>query len=414
MTLVLNHQPQLNGSKFWLSLVFGLIILQACAPKLIPQPVKKPVTPLPPKKEVITLAKKFTEANISLLIPFNLNLINLKTAAKADVEQAALAVDFYQGVKLGIDSAATLGLNFKLNVFDVGDDIKQMSSVLKNESLKNSNLIIGPVYPSEIKDFTEFAKANQITLVSPLAATKPSEFNNPNLISVVNNIDQHAEKIGRYIYRNYNNANTVVVIISDKKPTDEQFATPLRAYFKEENKLFLLQEYVSVNAMATKMIKNKRYVVVLASSEHAFVRTNIDVLVKLKNLKTGGYVVNLFGHPNWVKQNYNTEKLQSLNTIVSASYFVNYKSFEVIAFVKKYRQAYSFEPSEYSFKGFDVGLYFGKLLAIYGAAYLSHLSFEKYYGLHNNFTFVKDANFGYINTSLMLLNYKNNLLNVIR
>ncbi|RZL31706.1 MAG: amino acid ABC transporter substrate-binding protein, partial [Pedobacter sp.] len=85
----------------------------------------------------------------------------------------------------------------------------------------------------------------------------------------------------------------------------------------------------------------------------------------------------------------------------------------IVNFIKKYRAKFKFEPSEYSFKGFDIGFYFGKMLSKHGANYLDFITKEKYKGLHNNFSFIHDAQYGYINTSLMLLRYKNFALDIV-
>ncbi|RZL22189.1 MAG: amino acid ABC transporter substrate-binding protein, partial [Pedobacter sp.] len=357
-------------------------------------------------------AKKFTQASISLLAPFKLDEINFKTATKSDVEKYAMPIDFYQGFKLGIDSAAASGLNFKLNVFDTQDDNAHISALYKNERFKQSNLIVGPVFPDGQKFIAAYSKENNIPVVSPLAASNPSEFNNPNLISIVNSIDLHAKKIAAYITKSYSSANTIVVLINPKKSEDEAFAAPIRSYFKANSK-FVIQEYASVYSLETKMISGKQYVVIVTSSDRAFVLPTIEKLNKLKNLPKGGYTINLFGHPNWVKQNYPTEMVQALNTIISSSYKIDYKNSAVTSFIKRYRRQYGFEPGEYAFKGFDIGLYFGKLLDQYGESYLENVTKEKYKGLHNNFSFIHDENLGYINTSLMLLKYKNFALNIV-
>ncbi|RZL34803.1 MAG: amino acid ABC transporter substrate-binding protein, partial [Pedobacter sp.] len=251
-------------------------------------------------------------------------------------------------------------------------------------------------------------------VVSPLAASEPSDFNNPNLISVVNNIDLHATKIAAYISKTFNPSNSIIVIINTKKTEDEQFASPFRKYFQTlTNGKFIVQEYPSAFAFETKMIKGKQYAVVVTSSDRAFVLPTIEKLYKLKNLPTGGYALNLFGHPLWYKQNYPADKLQGLNTVISSSYKIDYRSTNVISFIKKYRNKYGFEPGEYAFKGFDEGFYFGKLMATYGEDYLQYITKEKHKGLHNNFAFVYDEQFGYINTSLMLLKYKIFALNII-
>lgn len=171
-----------------------------------------------------------------------------------------------------------------------------------------------------------------------------------------------------------------------------------------------MQEYPSVFSFETKMAKNKQYVVIVTSSDRKFVVPTLDRLVKIKNK---GFNVNLFGHPDWVKQNYNIDRLQALNTSITSSYKVDYQNGETIAFIKKYRAKFNFEPGEYAFKGFDIGFYFGKLFAEHGADYLKYLTKERYKGLHNSFAFSHNEKLGYINTSLMLLRYKNFALNVV-
>ncbi|TCC84624.1 ABC transporter substrate-binding protein [Pedobacter hiemivivus] len=407
MILVQNPLLQLSGNKYWI-IVLSALFLSACSPKIRPE-TKKPETPKKVEK-IEKPALKVKQATISLLVPFRLDEIKLKSATKADVEKAAIAIDFYQGFKLGVDSAAATGQNFKLKVYDTQDNNAQIGDLISNGSLLGSNIIVGPVYPDGLKYITNYSISREIPVVNPLAASQPAEFGNPNLISIVNNIDLHAEKIGNYISKNYNPTNTIVVLINPKTASDEIFAKPLRAYFANSKKVFAFQEYGSVFTMETKVVKGKQYVILVSSSDKKFVVPTLDKLMKIK--KTG-LNISLFGHPEWVKQNYNTEELQAFNTIVSSSYKVDYTRAEVNTFIKKYRAQFNFEPGEYAFKGFDTGFYFGRLLAKYGDDYIKYLTKENYKGLHNSFHFVHDNTSGYINTSLMLLRYKNFALNII-
>lgn len=410
MILVQNHLQRLSGNRFW-CLIFICFCLAACSPKTrTNKSPKKEIGNKEDKKDAAS-EKKFTEANISLLIPLNLNSARIKAGNKAELEKSAMAIDFYQGFKMGIDSAAAAGMNFKVKVLDTRDNNVQITSLLKTGQLAGTNLIIGPVFPDGVKFITNYSIANNIPVVSPLAATHPDEFNNPNLISIVNNIELHADKIGDYIRREYDPGKAIVVLINPKKSADEVLGNPLRDYFqKGRGSRYIFQEYASVFAMETKMVPGKQYAVLISSADRAFVVGSID---KLAKMKTAGSNIELFGHPNWSKQNYNIEKLQLLRTKITTSYFVDYKSRDVINFVRKYRLLNKFEPAEYSFKGFDVGFFFGKLFAEHGAGYLKHLTQEHYDGLENSFRFIKDDKLGYINTSLFLLEYKNFALNPI-
>jgi ABC-type branched-subunit amino acid transport system substrate-binding protein len=409
MTLAQNHQPRSSGNKLYLILILGLY-LAACSPKI--QPKGKPDVSEAKEKKEPTLVSKMKEVNISLLVPFNVNDFDLKSARKEDQEKASMAINFYQGVKLGLDSAAASGMNFKLNVYDTQDDQRKLSAILENQTVVGSNLVIGPVFPDGLKYIRPFAVKYNLPFVSPLAASKPEDFHNPNLISIVNNIDLHAAKIGNYIFSKYLPENTVIVLINPKKTDDELLGAPLRDYFSRgKGSKFTFEEYASVYALETKLIRGKKYVVLVSTSDRAFVAATLDKMIKMKK---AGLLVDLFGHPNWAKQNYSTDKLQALNTIITSSYKVNYKSSAVLGFVRKYRKAFGFEPDEYSFKGFDTGFYFGKLLSKYGADYRKYLTKEPYKGLHNSFSFVYDENNGYINTSLMLLKYRDYALYLVQ
>ena len=411
MILVQNHPLQLSGNRI-LSFLLICFCLGACSPRT--KTGKQPQKDVVKKDEpaVKNNSRKLTEANISLLLPFNVNLQKVHSGNKAEIEKSAMAIDFYQGFKMGLDSAAaSTGLDFRLKVLDTKDNAVQISNLIKGGQLNGSDLIVGPVFPDGIKFITNYSIANHLPVISPLAASHPDEFNNPNLISVVNNIELHAKKMGDYIRREYNSQNTVVVLINPKKSTDEVMAGPLRKYFQEGKGIaYKFQEYSSVYTMETKLLADKQYVVLMSTSDRQFVVATLD---KLAKMKTKGLQVSLFGHPNWIKQNYNTDKLQLLNTRITSSYYINYKSSDVIRFVKAYRKLNSFEPGEYAFKGFDIGFYFGTVFSIYGYNYLKYLPAEKYTGLHNSFSFIKDDRLGYINTSLILLEYKNYALKPI-
>lgn len=409
MTSVQNHQRPLSGNRSWL-IALSLLLLAACSPKLQKVPAKQPEGDKATKETEKRPAAKFTQANISLLLPFRLDAVKVKTASKAEVERAAMAIDFYQGFKLGVDSAAALGLNFKLNVFDSREHNARLDELIENGKLSGSQLIVGPVFPEGMKHMTAYSLQHSIPMVSPLAATHPKEFQNPNLISIVNNIDLHAAKLGDYIKHHYNPANTILVLINPKSADDADMATRLRSQFANTKAGFVFQEFASVFTMETKLIKNKKYVILVSSSDRKFVVPTLDKLIKMK--KTG-LNVDLYGHPDWVKQNYNTDKLQALRTAVTSSYKVDYTNASVNLFIRKYRQAYNFEPGEFAFKGFDVGFYFAKLLAAHGLDYLQYLSKSPYKGLHNQFDFHYDEQAGFINTHLMLLRYQDFALKVI-
>jgi len=406
MILVPNRQQLLSGNNF--VIILGMLIFfSACSKKIIaPKAVDIPSpSELDRQKEIVPIK---TDHSIALLLPFDLNTINLKTTTSKNLEKANLAIDFYQGFKLAIDSLAENGHNFNLSIFDTQNQETRVVNLAMANSVRNNDLIVGPIFPEAIKTFGEFSELGEKKLqISPLAASIPSDFNNPNLVTVNNTIDQHARKIAEFISLNFQTEGVNIVLINTQKTEDAKFSS----HFKRNLALFLGDKYSitersTVISIEKYLNPTKNNLVIISSSDRLFVLPTID---KLYNLSTKqNFKIEVFGHPNWLKANYlSQEKLQKLNSRISTSYFVNYKAQNVKNFIARYRDDYGFEPSEYSFKGFDIGFYFGSLLEKYGLDYAKYLIVSNYIGLHTNFKFSKNPKLGFINTELMMLRYNN-------
>jgi ABC-type branched-subunit amino acid transport system substrate-binding protein len=384
-----------------------LILLSACSKKItapkpvdIPSPAERDI-----QKEIVPVKKKI-DHSIALLLPFELNSINLKTAVRKDVAKADLAIDFYQGFKLALDSLITNGHNFNLQVFDTQSQETRVVNLAMASSVRSNDLIIGPVFPEAIKTFADFSELGETLQVSPLAASMPVEFNNPGLVTVNNTIDQHGQKIAEFIYLNYKPELVNLVLINTQKTEDAKFSSYFKSSLaKMSGGKFRIIERPTAIAIESYLDPAKNNLVIIASADRLFLLPTIDKLYKLVNQK---YSIELFGHPNWIKAKYlSQEKMQALKSRIPTSYFVNYKAQNVKNFIARYRDEYGIEPSEYSFKGFDIGYYFGGLLEKYGKDYADHLDDGVYQGLHTIFKFSRDPKLGYINRELILLRYNN-------
>ncbi len=414
MILVPNPLQRSSGNRYLLILCL-LLLNSACSKKIVPaKPGDTKVPPVSQKPEEVRPEKREVDHSLVLLLPFELNTINLKTAGVKEIGKAELAVDFYQGFKLALDSLSRNGHNYKLQVFDTQDQETRVVNLARAASVKENEIIVGPIFPEALSTFSEFYEPDISKLiVSPLAASMPAQFRNPNLVTINNSVDQHGWKIADYINRNYRPEQVNIVLVNTRKTDDEKFSAPLRKYINELSKgKFKITERPNAIGLQTYLSTSKNNLVIISSSDRTFLIPTID---KLYKLTTENYTIELFGHPNWVKSAFlDGAKMQALKTKLSSSYFVDYKVSNVKHFIARYRDEYGFEPSEFSFKGFDIGYYLGSLLAKYGKGYASHLTGETYNGLHNDFRFTKDPQLGYRNTELMILSYRGLELQPIR
>src|SRR5690606_34634666 len=128
---------------------------------------------------------------IALLLPFELDKANQHAPSAADIKRSALALDFYQGFKAGLDALSAEGANFKLNVMDTRDDTGENARIAKLDEVQDAALVVGPVYPKEIQVFGFNAKLEHALQISPLAASMPSEFNLSNLVTITAPLPVH-------------------------------------------------------------------------------------------------------------------------------------------------------------------------------------------------------------------------------
>lgn len=404
MISVRNHRLRLNGSKFLFFLL--VIFLVSCSRKVVP-PIKHPDDPgeLPKQAEQPVIVLEPQINSIGLILPFYSERLNASAVEVRDLERAGLALDFYQGFKLALDSLAQAGGHFQLEVLDAGDDERKLTKLAQSEAVLNKDLLIGPVFPEGIRLFSDLIRLQGKVMVSPLAASSPKQYKNPALVTLNNGIDQHAARIAEYISKIYDPGKVNVVLINTRSADAQKFALP----FKKElavlaSDKFQIHEVPNTKGIEQRLLKSKTNVVIIASDEQEFVMPSVYRLYRLKADRK--YPVDVFGHPNWTRLNLDVNQLQTVNARITSSYHIDYSSESVRNFVSRFRKTFWEEPSEYAFKGFDTGYYFGSLLMKYGKEYAQNIGSTSYHGLHSDFLFSYDGQYGFRNINLTILQYK--------
>jgi hypothetical protein len=411
MTSVQSHRLQSSGNK-WLAVLLTGMILGACSPKIIQPTTTRPAEgkPVETKKPSVVVMPKAIAAHVptvSMILPFQLDKINLTTAATRDnLSESDLAVDYYQGFKLALDSLATKGYNFKLQVFDSKGDASQGHSLASNAKIRGSDLIVGPVFPEGLKAFIGSLYGISTPLISPLSPAPPAEFKDNNLVTIIPPLEYHAWRVAHYIK---DEIKPVKVFVLRSGFSDEaKYLIPFRKAIDSLSKKKIQVVYLTVSkgnldAIMPQMSANNQNVFIIPATDQGFLTVTLRALDKLSQ----SYPVTLFGHPNWAKMSFlQSALLQRLNTFITLSDKIDYKSVEINRFIKAYRAKYHLEPSEFSIKGFDEGYYLGMLLSTDSEAF-TKLDKITYEGLHNQFNFVKTANAGWVNTHVGIYQYQN-------
>jgi ABC-type branched-subunit amino acid transport system substrate-binding protein len=411
MTSVPNHQPPLSGNKWWF-IIFIALIAGACSPKVRPvsQPPVKKDTETVKTKPADKSPAKVSEAKtsvISLILPLGLDQLTpgLKYSA-ANLKKANMGVEFYQGFKLALDSLTATGANYKLQIYDSKDDAAQAHSLAYNPQIRSSDLIVGPIFPEDVKSFTSVLTASRNPIVSPLSPAAPATFKNQNLVTVTPPLEYHAMGAATYVVQSLKPQKVYILNsgFSDEKSYTAPFKRTIDSLSRK--KIQVINFTVvrgNLTPLVAKLNNKVQNIFVVPSTKQAFLMVTLRSLDTLANK----FPVTVIGHPNWEKYAFLKAKLlQRIKTHITSSDKIDYKAAQTNMFLRSYRKAYHAEPTEYAIKGFDEGLYFGELLT------RDNNSFKKpeqndYTGIHNSFHFVKKPGLGWINTHVDVLRYEN-------
>ncbi|WP_198170306.1 ABC transporter substrate-binding protein [Mucilaginibacter arboris] len=417
----------MSGSK-WLMLLLPAIFLAACSPKIRPVVVQQPATKT---QEEVTKEKEAAEKaaaakaaaevpvvkpkripSIALLLPFALDPADPKTVTKNQVK-TNIAVDFYEGFKLALDSLTSSGQSFKLTVLDTRDEESQAQRLAADPAVRNSDLVVGPIFPAGVQAFSARISNLHKPVVSPLSATSPAGYHNESLITLTPPLEFHAWRVAQYIQENIR--PKVVYILRSGFSEENKYILPFKRSIDSlsHKRIRIVDVTISkgnFSALLPSLSKTSENVFVMPATDRSFLRVMFQALDKLADT----YPIQLFGHPNWNKATFlRQEVLEKMHTCITSAYQVNYKSAETSNFIKSFRRTYHTEPGEYAIKGFDTGLYFGKLVAD-PAADFNHLQNMPFDALHNHFEFVKKKGYGWINTYVELLQYEDYTLKPVK
>ncbi len=350
---------------------------------------------------IISPAKKYNgelkdEYNIAFFLPFHAdesNAIEIEKLVKGEEQfsnKTKVALEFYEGAKLAIDSLKKEKLNAKIFVYDVDDkDSLGVLTLLKKPELASMDLIIGPLYGSSFMPVAKFAKENEIPIVSPFTQVNKILFENPYVCKVSPSVTLQVERMATYVVDSFQTQNIVLVNgggLAKDVPFYNSFKKTANDYLmsKSTTKKDTIKEAKGLSGLQSLLSTTQVNVVVLPSSNQSFVTEFISKLYALRDK----YKIVLFGLQSWM--NYDNLDFEYLNTVslhTPSNTFVDYNNPKVKTFIKNYRESYKTEPDHFSFQGFDVTYFFINALKQNGTGFLNNLDQLKYNGLDANFEF---------------------------
>ena len=328
-------------------------------------------------------------------------------------------IEMYEGILLAADTLRSLGLDINIHTYDIQDNATELSRLIQAGSLKNMDLIIGPVYSNNLKIVTEYARDFDIPVVSPV-----SLFNNllldgnPNLFMANPTLEVAQNALAKKIAELYD--HNFIFIHADSLGVDEDVRRFRNAIMQElsarkpfvpfREMLFLSRSQLGNNPnRLANALSNKTGNVVIIASEYAPVisETIMDIHGLLRR-----FDVKVFGYPLLRElENLEPRYFFDLDMLLYSTYWIDYDKPNVRQFNANFRTTFFTQPSEISFawQGYDIAYYFISGLALYGKDFIRQPSMHRLELLHTDFYFLRKSNQdGFENQKLFPIRYTKN------
>ena len=360
------------------------------------------------KREIIDLQKtiyKAEQKELVLLLPFNISNIESDTTLSTQARLKRdgflnMTLDFYSGALMAIDSAKTLGLNFKVKVFD-SQETKSSSAVeaiFRNNALQDADAVIGPFYPQYVEKTAELLQNANVPVISPLRETSRTY---PNLYQSLPPSDLVKNSMLDFIRTKKGN---MIAMIDKKKSSSKQF---IETNHKDVYVVPLNEKGGLVSDSITPRLsrtKTNYFLLETASTSMIF-----NALTQCNAAKEKGYEVALVA----LDMNDTFETTEVFQKILKQKLIfpsvTNYKETpESILFASHYRKINNVNPNQYAIRGFD--LVFDTLLRLsQTSTFEETIENTATEGVENKFDYEKKLASGYSNKGIYILYYDEDL-----
>lgn len=292
-----------------------------------------------------TLSKNFKE--ISILVPFNFESQDIKSVEfqnklRKDVF-LNLALDFYAGALIAIDSLKKTNINIKINFLDSNESKNTTMISLIPNRIKDSDVIIGPFYQKNVEEVANLYPT--IPVISPLSkeSLKPLK----NLYQSMPSSEYLKTKTFKYLLQK--NEKVVALIDKSKKET--------RSLIKNEFKDISLASIndkgnFNIDSLYIQLKKDKLNYLLIESSGLSSI---LSILNTVNTIKSKGYNTQLV----ILDMNKNYESDDVFPKLIKTDFIypsISKPNEEKIGkkFNKIYKQRYNTNSSVYAMRGFDV------------------------------------------------------------
>jgi hypothetical protein len=314
---------------------------------------------------------------VSLLFPFLANTIQPTPQPKPN--QSILQL--YQGMKLAADSLAAAGFPIELRAYDTERNIEKLKALLTTNELKNSDLIVGPLFPEEYGWVRQFSITHRINMINPVTNNSDYLGGNPFATLFQPSFETLGRKSAAWVADNVKNKNCLVYYGESVRDSVLAFNF-IKDALKAGVQVRLAQEvrketaFQIVATLATPTeydeFKNPIQFSLKRDSIGSIFVASDDPLIYSKivnSVQTRDDSTQIIGSESWVTSESNAVSLENFERLGIVVWSPNYypaQSNEYLRFARKFVRRHAQFPSQSARIGFEFMMIYGQILHRHG------------------------------------------------
>ena len=348
--------------------------------------------------------------HITLMLPLYLDLNDtINETDNPEVEEeiynkSEIALQFYEGVLLALDTLNQQGYKVELKVIDTENRPWKIRKLVEQGAFKNTDLIIGPLYSKVFNEVSGYAYDNCIPIVSPTIKDQGIVAKNDYVFKLIPSPELLVHDLGKYLSQSDSTNNMVLHYGS---PDEQKLLWKFRQGLESSGEKPFAFPAFDIYKAGSDSIRNR---LSLSGRNNLVILSNNQIklaslLRKLVGWSEDAYIV-ACAPANWQRfKNLEIDHFDQLRMHMPSEFHVNYEDLETQHFVQEFRLRYQGEPNTFAFRGYDVVSHFVKNMngiKELGPQYM--LAVEET-GLQSSFGWKKLEQGGFENTRSRIVDY---------
>ncbi|MFT6198023.1 MAG: LysM repeat protein [Nonlabens sp.] len=345
--------------------------------------------------------RNFKRQRLAIMLPFSLQKIDEINIDKDNLKSdktMRIALDFYSGLKIAIDSANTIGIPVDYDIFDTQKSLQTTKSILDATDFSDYNVVIGPLVSNNVVETAKKLKGSNVPVISPLTNTNVRLYR--NLFQARPDDAILKTQLKEYLVAYAAGKHVILITDNDNLELKNEFATllPKATILIPDDKKNYITNIECINLLKSD-IEN---VVILATNNEGLIK----VAVSSYSAKVTTHRITMFGLENYEKMELSNTKLARLNYIFPRMFK---ESDHKNSFIDTYYSIHNITPNAFATRGFDVTLDIILRQASASDLYESAMKNGQTVMTENKFDYSKEFLSGFYNDAVYILQYQKDL-----